>query len=57
MRILPIPIALLMPVFAFMTGKGSGPGSPADYSVAGHVASEVVDDIAQWVEKNGSPGK
>ncbi len=35
----------------FMTGKGSGPGSPADYSVVGHVSDEVVQDIAQWVKR------
>ena len=38
----------------FMTGKGSGPGSPADYSVAGHVSGEVIHDIAQWVKANDS---
>ncbi len=36
----------------FMTGKGSAPGSPADYSVIGHVSSQVVQDIAQWVKNN-----
>ncbi len=36
----------------FMTGKGSGPATPADYSVAGHVSGEVVQDIAQWVKHN-----
>jgi len=36
----------------FMTGKGSGPGSPEDYSVTGHVSGEVVQDIAQWVKNN-----
>jgi hypothetical protein len=39
-----------------MTGQGSGPGSPQDYSVAGHVSGEVVQDIAQWV-KNNSAGE
>jgi len=40
----------------FMTGQGSGPASPQDYSVAGHVSGEVVQDIAQWV-KNNSAGE
>lgn len=38
----------------FMVGTGSGPGSPADYSVAGHVSGEVIRDIAQWVKANNS---
>jgi dienelactone hydrolase len=38
----------------FMTGKGPGPASPQDYSVAGHVSGEVVQDIAQWVRNNGA---
>jgi dienelactone hydrolase len=38
----------------FMPGQGTGPGSPADYSVAGHVSAEVVQDIAQWVTNNGT---
>jgi hypothetical protein len=36
----------------FMTGKGTGPASPSDYSVVGHVSAAVVQDIAQWVAKN-----
>jgi hypothetical protein len=31
-----------------------GPASPADYSVAGHVSVEVVNDVAQWVNKNAA---
>jgi len=38
----------------FMAGTGSGSGSPADYSVAGHVSPEVVQDIAQWVKTNSA---
>jgi dienelactone hydrolase len=37
----------------FMSAKGSGPGTPQDYAVAGHVSPEVVQDIAQWVKSNG----
>jgi dienelactone hydrolase len=35
----------------FMKGQGSGPGSPADYSVEGHVSEIVINDIAQWVRQ------
>jgi dienelactone hydrolase len=38
----------------FMKGQGSGPASPADYSVAGHVSRSVLDDISQWVKSNSS---
>jgi uncharacterized protein len=38
----------------FMNPQRPGPASPADYSVAGHVAPEVVNDIAQWVNNNAS---
>jgi uncharacterized protein len=34
----------------FMTGQGAGQASPSDYSVAGHVSAEVVQDTAQWVK-------
>jgi hypothetical protein len=34
----------------FMTGQGTP--SPQDYNVAGHVSQDVVDDIANWVNKN-----
>ncbi len=37
----------------FMTGKGSGPGTPEDYAIAGHVSPEVVHGIAEWVKSNG----
>jgi dienelactone hydrolase len=33
----------------FMEGKGKA--KPSDYDKAGHVASEVVDDIAAWVKR------
>jgi dienelactone hydrolase len=32
---------------------GSGPMSPAEYQVPGHVAEEVVTDIANWVQRLG----
>jgi dienelactone hydrolase len=32
----------------FMSGEG--PGSPAEYQTAGHVAGQVIDDIASWVQ-------
>jgi dienelactone hydrolase len=37
----------------FMEGKGVGEGKarPADYEVAGHVAKEVIDDIARWIKE------
>lgn len=38
------------------TGR-TGPPSPEDYSFAGHVSGEVVNDIAAWVKKQGAPGK
>ena len=28
---------------------GSGPSRPAEYAVPGHVAADVVDDLASWV--------
>ena len=33
----------------FMTGAGSGPASPSDYAVPGHVSRQVIQDIVQWV--------
>jgi dienelactone hydrolase len=30
--------------------RGAGPASPADYRRPGHVAGEVIDDIAAWLE-------
>ena len=38
----------------FMPGTGSGPASPEDYSVAGNVSEDVVNDIAQWIKSNGA---
>jgi hypothetical protein len=32
---------------------GSGPGSPAEYSQPGHVADEVIQDIAEWIQSRG----
>jgi dienelactone hydrolase len=37
---------------------GSGPSSPAEYAQPGHVADEVIQDIAEWILARGrkSPG-
>jgi fermentation-respiration switch protein FrsA (DUF1100 family) len=32
--------------------EGEGKSKPEEYSRAGHVAREVVDDIAEWVKKH-----
>lgn len=40
----------------FMSGTGSGPASPADYAIPGHVSKEVIQDVAQWINAN-SAGK
>lgn len=32
---------------------GSGPGSPAEYGQPGHVADEVMDDMAAWIQSGG----
>ena len=32
----------------FMDGKGKG--TPAEYQKEGHVAREVIDDVARWVK-------
>ena len=37
----------------FVPGTGSGPASPEDYSVAGNVSEDVVNDIAHWIKSNG----
>jgi uncharacterized protein len=33
----------------FMSGTGSGPASPSDYAVPGHVSTQVIHDIVLWV--------
>ncbi len=38
----------------FMPGAGSGPASPDDYSVAGNVSQDVINDIAHWVKSVAS---
>ena len=38
----------------FMPGAGSGPASPDDYSVAGNVSADVINDIAHWIKSNGA---
>jgi hypothetical protein len=30
---------------------GSGPATPAEYSLPGHVHESVVDDIARWIAR------
>ena len=40
-----------------MPGAGSGPASPEDYSVAGNVSEDVVNDIAQWIKATRRPGR
>jgi len=30
---------------------GTGPGSPDEYNVPGHVAEEVIRDIASWISR------
>jgi fermentation-respiration switch protein FrsA (DUF1100 family) len=32
--------------------RGAGPSSPADYRRPGHVAAEVIQDIANWIAKH-----
>ena len=32
--------------------EGEGKSKPAEYGVAGHVATGVIDDIAQWIKRN-----
>jgi hypothetical protein len=34
---------------------GTGPSTPNEYAKAGHVAEEVVRDIAEWVQAGGKP--
>jgi hypothetical protein len=34
--------------------EGEGKAKPAEYQVEGHVAKEVVDDVAAWVQKAGN---
>jgi alpha-beta hydrolase superfamily lysophospholipase len=31
--------------------EGSGPSQPEEYAIPGHVAAEVINDIAQWIIK------
>ena len=30
--------------------EGKGKSSPAEYSLAGHVAQPVIEDIAEWIK-------
>jgi uncharacterized protein len=36
----------------FMAGTGTGPASPEDYSVAGNVSEDVINEIAKWIKSN-----
>jgi dienelactone hydrolase len=36
----------------FNPGAGSGPPSPQDYAIAGHVSEDVITDIAKWIKAN-----
>lgn len=36
----------------FMPGRGTGAAGPEDYSVAGNVSEDVVNDIAYWIKSN-----
>jgi dienelactone hydrolase len=38
----------------FMPGTGSGAASPEDYSVAGNVSEDVINDIARWIRSSSA---
>jgi dienelactone hydrolase len=38
----------------FTTGAGSGPASPSDYAVPGHVSGQVIQDIVRWVNRESA---
>jgi dienelactone hydrolase len=38
----------------FMPGAGSGPATPEDYSVAGNVSEDVINDIVHWIKSNAA---
>lgn len=38
----------------FMPVEGGQKATPATYAVAGHVAEEVVNDIGNWIKRQGS---
>jgi len=44
---------ILYPGFShmFMPVEGGQKATPATYTVAGHVAEEVVDDIGNWIKR------
>jgi pimeloyl-ACP methyl ester carboxylesterase len=42
---------VLYPTLDHLFMAGSGPGTPAEYTRPGHVATEVVADIADWVDE------
>ena len=42
------------PALNHLLMEGSGPSRPAEYTVPGHVAKELVEDLAAWVLA-GSP--
>jgi dienelactone hydrolase len=37
--------------------EGEGKAKPAEYQKEGHVAKEVIDDIASWVKRGGKEGR
>lgn len=38
----------------FAAGAGTGPASPEDYTFAGNVSAEVINDIASWIKSHRS---
>jgi len=38
----------------FNAGAGSGPPSPQDYAVPGHVGEDVINDITHWIKGNAA---
>ncbi len=38
----------------FMPGTGTRPATPDDYSVAGNVSEDVINDIAKWIKANAA---
>ena len=41
------------PKLNHLFAEGEGKAKPAEYQQEGHVAKEVVDDVAAWVQKRG----
>ena len=34
--------------------NGTGPATPAEYQIPGHVIAELVSDLAAWIKANAS---